>query len=85
MSLSFTCKILGLLINTLVADEKYRVLNRDNLTIAIQMQLCQKQSIFWQFLADFFKFSLNFNHFGKKDDARRFCIFEITDSENVVI
>ena len=34
-----TCKILGLLVNTLAADKKYPVLNGDNLTIAIQMQL----------------------------------------------
>ena len=37
MSLLLTCKILGLLVNTLAADEKYPVLNRDNLTIPIQM------------------------------------------------
>ena len=49
-SLLLTCKILGLLVNTLAADEKYPVLNRDNLTIPIQMQLSQKQKIslnFW--------------------------------------
>ena len=38
-----TCQILGLLVNTLAADEKYPVLNRDNLTIPIQMQLSQKK------------------------------------------
>ena len=38
-SLVLTCQILGLLIKTLAADEKYPVLNRDNLTI---MQLSQK-------------------------------------------
>ena len=31
----FTCQILGLLVNTLAADEKYSVLNRGNLTIPI--------------------------------------------------
>ena len=36
-SLLLTCQILGLLVNTLAADEKYPVLNRDNLTIPIQM------------------------------------------------
>ena len=49
-SLLLTCQILGLLLNTLAADEKYPVLNRDNLTIPIQMQLSQKQKIslnFW--------------------------------------
>ena len=36
-SLLLTWKILGLLVNTLAADEKYPFLNRGNLTIAIQM------------------------------------------------
>ena len=35
-------KILGLLVNTLAADEKCPVLNTDNLMIPIQMQLSQK-------------------------------------------
>ena len=34
-----TCQILGLLFNTLAADKRYPVLNRDNFTIPIQMQL----------------------------------------------
>ena len=40
--LLLTCKILGLLFNTLRADGKYPVLNRDNLTIPIQKQWSQK-------------------------------------------
>ena len=36
-SLLLTCKILGLLVNTLAADEKYPVLNREDLTILIQI------------------------------------------------
>ena len=83
-SLLLTCKILGLLFNTLVADEKYLVLHRDNLTIPIQMQLSQKQKTFSQFFAAFLKSTLNFKHFESKDDPHRFCIFEVTDSENVV-
>ena len=83
-SLLLTCQILGLLVNTLAADEKYPVLNRENLTIPIQMQLSQKQKTFSQFFAAFLKSTLNFEHFEKKDDPHRFCISEITDSENVV-
>ena len=37
--LLLTCQILELLVNTLAADEKYPVLNRNNLTTPIQMQL----------------------------------------------
>ena len=83
-SLFLTCQILELLVNTLAADEKYPVLNRDNLTIPIQMQLSQKQKTFSEFFAAFLKSRLNFKYFLKKDDPPRFCIFEITDSENVV-
>ena len=73
-----------LLVNTLAADEKYPVLNRDNLTISVQMQLSQKQKTFSEFLAAFLKSILNFEYFEKKGDPHRFCISEITDSENVV-
>ena len=52
-SLLLTCQILGLLVNTLVADEKYPVLNTDNLAIPIQIQLSQKQKIFLKFLLNF--------------------------------
>ena len=79
-----TCQILGLLVNTLAADEKYLVLHRDNLTIPIQMQLSQKQKTFSEFFAAFLKFRVNFEYFEKTDDPHRFCIFEVTDSENVV-
>ena len=44
--LLLTCKILGLLVNTLPNDEKYLVLNRVNSTIPIQMQLSQKENTF---------------------------------------
>ena len=79
-----TCQILGLLVNTLAVDEKYPVLNRDNLTIPIQMQLSQKQKTFSQIFPAFLEFRSNFEHFEKKYDPHSFCISEITDSENVV-
>ena len=65
-SLLLTCKILGLLVNTLATDEKYPVLNRENLTIPIQMQLSENKKSFSDFFAAFLKSSLNFEHFGKK-------------------
>ena len=40
-SLSFTCQILGLLVNTLATNEKYPVLHREILTIPIHMKLSQ--------------------------------------------
>ena len=70
--------------NTFAAYEKYIVLNRDNLTIPIQMQLSQKHKTFAQTLDQFLKFILNFKYFETKYDPHRFCISENTDAENVV-
>ena len=79
------CDFLGLLVNTLATDEKYPLLNRDNLTIPIQIHLSEKQITIPQFLVVFLKSILNLEHFEKKDDPHSFCISDITDSENVVI
>ena len=49
----FTCQILGLLVKTLAVNDNYAALNRDNLTIPIQMQLSKKKTFFFQFLAAF--------------------------------
>ena len=64
-SLFFTCQILGLLVDTLTANENYPVLNRDNLTIPIQMQLSQKRKSFC-FLLDFWKLGEILNILTKK-------------------
>ena len=83
-SLLVTCKVLGLLVNTLAADQKYPFLNRGNLMIPIQMQISMKQRTFPQFLTAFSKSSLNCKYFETKNESHRFCISEFTDSENVV-
>ena len=84
-SLLLTCKILGLLLNTLATDEKYPVLNRDNSMLPIQRQLFQKQKIFLRVFSTFLKFILNLEYFETKTDPHIFFISEITASENVVI
>ena len=84
-SLLLTKKILGLPVNTFAADEKYPVLNRENLTIPIQKQLSQKQKKLQEFFSTFLNFSLNLEYFETKYDPHRFFISEITASENVVI
>ena len=61
-------KILRLFVNALTADDKHYLLNRDNLTQPIQMQLSQKQKTFSEFFFAFLKSILNFKHFPKKDD-----------------
>ena len=83
-SLLLTCQLLGLLVNTLAADEKYPVLTRDNLTIPFQMQWAHKEKTFSQFSSAFLKFKLNIEYFETKYDTHRFCISEITDCENVI-
>ena len=75
------CKILGLFVNTLTADDKYSLLNRDNLTQSIQTLLSQKQKTFSRIFSSFLKSTLNFEHFQKKDDPPNRCISEITVSE----
>ena len=82
--LLLTWQILGLLFNTLAADKKYPVLNRDNITIPIQMQLSQKQKTFWEFFLAFLKSRSKFKHFEKKDDPHKFFIFAVTGSEIMV-
>ena len=61
-------KILRLFVNPLTVNEKHYVLNTDNLTLPIQMQLSQKQKNYSQFFFKFFKSILNFRRFPTKDD-----------------
>ena len=75
-----TCQILGLLDNTLPADQKYPVLNRDNWTTPIQMQLSKTQKNFSIFYAAFLKSKLNLKYFQIKNDPHTLCISEIMDS-----
>ena len=61
-------KILRLFVNTLTVNDKHYLLNRDNLTQPIQMQLSQKQKTFSEFFFAFLKSTLNFKHLPNKDD-----------------
>ena len=65
----------------MTADDKYSLLNRDNLTQPIPTQLSQKQKAFFQFFLAFSKSTLNFKHLQKKDDLHSWNIFYITHSE----
>ena len=65
-SLLVTWKISTLFPNTLSANGKYTLLNRDNLMEPIQMQLSRKQKTFSEFFGNFLKFRLNFEHFQEK-------------------
>ena len=68
-------------VNTLTADDKYFLLNRDNLMQPIRTQLSQNDKAFCEFFLAFSKSTLNFEHFEKKDDPRSLFISEITHSE----
>ena len=57
------CKILRLSVNALTANDKYSLLNRDNLTQRIRIVVSQKQITFSQFFSNFLESTLNFEHF----------------------
>ena len=64
-------KILRIFVNTLTADDKHYLLNRDNLAQLIQMQLSKKQKTFPEFFfffLSFLKYILTFKHSPKKGD-----------------
>ena len=52
----------------MTADDKYSLLNRDNLTQPIATQLSRKQKAFSKYFLAFSKCTLNLEHFQKKDD-----------------
>ena len=74
-------KIVRLFFKASTADDKHYLLNRDNLTQPIQMQLCQKQKNFSEFFFAFLKPWWNFKHLRKKHDPRSWCISGSTGSE----
>ena len=55
---------------TLTADDKYSVLNRDNITKAIRTQLSQNRKHFSQFFLVFSKCTLHFENLQEKDDLQ---------------
>ena len=65
----------------MTADDKFSLLNRDNLTQPIRTRLSQKQKDFSRFFLVFSKSTLDFEHLQKKDDLQSRFISEITHSE----
>ena len=53
----------------MTADDKYSLLNRDNLKEPIHTELSQKPKTFCEFFFEFCKSTLNFKHLRKKDDS----------------
>ena len=59
------CQILGVFLNALNENDKYSVLNQDNLTQPIQIQLSRKEKKFSKFFPKFSKTRLNLEHFQR--------------------
>ena len=68
-------------VNTLTADDKYSLLNKDNLMQPIPTPLSQNDKAFSEFFLAFSKSTLHFENFQKKDDPRSLFTSEITHSE----
>ena len=77
-------KILTSFFNTLTVNDKYYLLNRDNLTQEIQMQLSEKQKTFSEFFFAVLKSLLNFKHFPKKMILVADLFLEIQAPKNMV-
>ena len=77
-------KILRLFVNTLTFDEKHYLLNRDNLTQPIQMQLSEKRKNFSQVSFPFLNSLVNFKHLSTKDDLIADVFPEIPAPKNMV-
>ena len=78
MSLLLIYKISRLFPNTPSADCKYSLLNGDNLTQPIQMQLSQKKETFFEFFSAFFGIFKKKGHLQNSEIG--VCISEIRDS-----
>ena len=64
-------EILGVFLNTLTADGKYRVQDCGNMTLPIQMQLPEKEKTFSEIFIPFLYSTSNFEHFERNDDGHR--------------
>ena len=72
-------EILGVLVNTLTANNKYSLCNNRKLPHPVQLELSKKKEIFTQFFSAYLRSTSNFQHFERKDDPDRLYIFEIRD------
>ena len=67
MSPQVVGEILGVFVNTLIADDKYPVQDYENSQLLIQMQLWEKGKTFSQFFVPFLKSTDIFKHFEGND------------------
>ena len=72
-------------VNILTGDDKYSLLNRDNLKQPIQMQLSQKQRAFCHVFFAYLKSTLIFKNFQKKKDVLIADVFPILETPKNVV
>ena len=77
-------KILRLFVNTLTVNDQHYLLNRDNLTHPIQIQLSLKQKTFSEFHFAFLKSVFNFKHLPKNMTLIADLFREIPAPKNMV-
>ena len=68
----------------MIPDDKYSLYKRDNLMQPIKMHLSQKQKAFSHFFFVFWKSTLNFEHFQKKDDNHSYLFPKLGTPENLL-
>ena len=83
-SLLETWKFFSRFFNIFTADDKYSLISRGDWMQTIQMHLSQKQKIFSEFFAAFFKFALNFEHFQKNMTLIAYVFPKLPTTKNVL-
>ena len=83
MSWKTSQKILGLSVNTLTTDDNYSLLNRDNLTEPIQIQLSKKKTPFSQLVFAVLKCKSSFEPFENKMTLIAYVFSKISSAKNV--
>ena len=83
-SLLVICKIIGLFVTTLTADDKCSFLNSDNLMQPIQMQLSKKQKSFSELFSAFLKPRLTFRYFEKNMTLTAYTFAKSQTAKDVV-
>ena len=83
-SLLVIFKMLKLFVNTLTADDKYYLLNKDNLTEPTEMKLSKKKKLFFNFFLYFSNNDLIFDILDKKMTLIGYVFRKLRTEKNVV-
>ena len=71
-------------VNVLTTNEKYSLLNRENLRPSVQVQLCKKEKTFPDFFSPFLKCCLNFEQLEKEMTPIADVFLKLRTPKNVV-